>query len=129
MDSITFRWLSLSAPRPVSASKEECKVSVKVFARAWRRKLRSHAILMYMRVQAKKRRAANGPADVHSLQASRFRAGSLEAELEAIASKIPKRDLRRLPRDLASHVDHYSMVRRSDEGIRRYRISHRDPES
>ena len=71
------------------------------------RKLRFHAILMYMRVQAKKRRAANGPVGVHALQASRFRAGSLEAELEAIASKIPKRDLRRLPRDLASHVDHY----------------------
>lgn len=39
--------------------------------------------------------------------AIRFRPGSLEAELEEIASKIPKRDLRRLPKDLALNLDRY----------------------
>lgn len=42
-----------------------------------------------------------------AIPATRFRPGSLEAELEEIASKIPKRDLRRLPRDLALNLDRY----------------------
>ena len=42
-----------------------------------------------------------------SAEPTRFRPGSLEADLAGIASKIPKSELERLPPDLASKIDYY----------------------
>jgi hypothetical protein len=60
-----------------------------------------------LKAPPKKRKAANGRTGILAIEATRFGPGSLEAELEEIASKIPRGELRRLPRDLGSNVDHY----------------------
>ena len=59
-----------------------------------------------MKTLLKTRQQKNG-SDPAPAKARGFRPGSIEAELAEIASKIPKRELDRLPSDLASNVDYY----------------------
>jgi len=58
-----------------------------------------------MKTQSKAGKVSR-PRDL-AIPATRFHPGSLKAELEEIASKIPKRDLRRLPKDLGRNLDRY----------------------